>query len=370
MIRSNSINEQQQHSVIDETRRSIIDAILALGNLQGNMTYHEFAKFVCPSLNDSWISEITRHMDRFDDWPESYLIDTIIDYLKLSDKDFLFFLTQYVNPNIHRWHWIAEEGRKENISNSELVSIINRYLEHDGYRLTIKDTIGDKKFYQCISMRTGVQGKVKNIIFAATYKPEIIFDDALNNDIRVTKNGDHCLVYDEPIPQSGLTWNSLVTWYAVKFGINTDQEKRFLQRLHDCLDLTFKVNGQEAGPETWMFLAYHELRNELGIDLPALIPQVYLYYDPQTLQERGYKLFEHQKMDFLMIFSHQDRVVIEIDGKQHYAEQDKASPKRYGDMVRAHREMSLLGYDVYRFGGYEFLEANNGEVGKKKYLII
>ena len=75
--------------------------------------------------------------------------------------------------------------------------------------------------------------------------------------------------------------------------------------------------------------------------LPALIPQVYLYYDPQTLKQRGYKLFEHQKMDFLMIFSHKDRIVIEIDGKQHYAEGATASPKLYSEMVRAHREMSL-----------------------------
>ena len=64
----------------------------------------------------------------------------------------------------------------------------------------------------------------------------------------------------------------------------------------------------------------------LDLDLPALIPQVYPYYDPHTLKQRGYKLFEHQKMDFLMILSHKDRVVIEIDGKQYYAEGSTASP--------------------------------------------
>lgn len=117
-----------------------------------------------------------------------------------------------------------------------------------------------------------------------------------------------------------------------------------------------------------MLQAYYELKTEKKIDLPALIPQVYLYYDPQTQKERGYKLFEHQKMDFLMIFSHRDRVVIEIDGKQHYADGDKASPKLYSDMVRAHREMSLFGYDVYRFGGYEFYGADTNEETKKRML--
>jgi very-short-patch-repair endonuclease len=358
----------EQHTIIDETRRSIIDAILAMGSLAGDKEYHEFAKWVCPSLSESEISDIARHMDRFDDWPESYLVDTVIDYLKLPDEEFMLFLTQYVNPNIHHWRWLPEEERRENIPNSELVEVINKYLEHDGYKLSIKDTIGDKNFYQCVSTRIGVQGAVKNIIFAAKYKPEIVFDDALNNDIRITKNASQCLIYNRAIPQSGLMWSELVAWYSAESGITENQEVALIKRLCDCLDVSFKASGQKSGPETWMLQAYYELKKELRIDLPALLPQVYLYYDPLTQRERGYKLFEHQKMDFLMIFSHRDRVVIEIDGKQHYAVEDKASPKLYSDMVKAHREMSLFGYDVYRFGGYEFFGADSDEVRKKAVL--
>ena len=366
MTRVDPTNEQ--HTIIDETRRSIVDAILAMGNLKGDKEYHEFAKWVCPSLSEGVISDIARHMDRFEDWPESYLIDTIIDYLNLPDGEFMFFLTQYVNPNVHHWRWLPEEERRENIPNSELVEVINKYLEHDGYKLSIKDTIGDKNFYQCVSTRIGVQGAVKNIIFAAKYKPEIVFDDALNNDIRITKNANQCLIYNRAIPQSGLMWSELVAWYSAESGITENQEVALIKRLCDCLDVSFKASGQKSGPETWMLQAYYELKKELRIDLPALLPQVYLYYDPLTQRERGYKLFEHQKMDFLMIFSHRDRVVIEIDGKQHYAVEDKASPKLYSDMVKAHREMSLFGYDVYRFGGYEFFGADSDEVRKKAVL--
>ena len=366
MTRVDPTNEQ--HTIIDETRRSIVDAILAMGNLKGDKEYHEFAKWVCPSLSEGVISDIARHMDRFEDWPESYLIDTIIDYLNLPDGEFMLFLTQYVNPNIHHWRWLPEEERRENIPNSELVEVINKYLEHDGYKLSIKDTIGDKNFYQCVSTRIGVQGAVKNIIFAAKYKPEIVFDDALNNDIRITKNASQCLIYNRAIPQSGLMWSELVAWYSAESGITENQEVALIKRLCDCLDVSFKASGQKSGPETWMLQAYYELKKELRIDLPALLPQVYLYYDPLTQRERGYKLFEHQKMDFLMIFSHRDRVVIEIDGKQHYAVEDKASPKLYSDMVKAHREMSLFGYDVYRFGGYEFFGADSDEVRKKAVL--
>lgn len=366
MTRVDPTNEQ--HTIIDETRRSIVDAILAMGNLKGDKEYHEFAKWVCPSLSEGVISDIARHMDRFEDWPESYLIDTIIDYLNLPDGEFMLFLTQYVNPNIHHWRWLPEEERRENIPNSELVEVINKYLEHDGYKLSIKDTIGDKNFYQCVSTRIGVQGAVKNIIFAAKYKPEIVFDDALNNDIRITKNASQCLIYNRAIPQSGLMWSELVAWYSAESGITENQEVALIKRLCDCLDVSFKASGQKSGPETWMLQAYYELKKELRIDLPALLPQIYLYYDPLTQRERGYKLFEHQKMDFLMIFSHRDRVVIEIDGKQHYAVEDKASPKLYSDMVKAHREMSLFGYDVYRFGGYEFFGADSDEVRKKAVL--
>ena len=356
--------------IIDETRRSVIDAILALGSMAGDKEYHEFAKIVCPSLSEGDISEIARHMDRFDDWPESYLLDSIIDYLNLTDEQFMFFLEQYVNPNIHHWRWNEEEERREHIHNAELVEVINRYIDHDGYKLVVKDTIGDKDFYECISTRVGVQGQVKNIIFAAKYKPEIAFDDALNNDIRITRNENHCLIYNRSIPSSGVMWNDLVEWYAAENNLTDDQnpEVAFITRLCDCLDTSFKANGAKAGPETWMLQAYYNLKKELGIDLPALIPQVYLYYDPQTLKQRGYKLFEHQKMDFLMIFSHKDRIVIEIDGKQHYAEGATASPKLYSEMVRAHREMSLLGYDVYRFGGYEFMGADADETVKNKVL--
>ena len=107
-------------------------------------------------------------------------------------------------------------------------------------------------------------------------------------------------------------------------------------------------------------------------DLPALIPQVYLYYDPKTKDVRGKnEIFEHQRMDFMLIISSDHRVVIEIDGIQHYS-QDKviqgttykcADVNRYAKMVSANRDMTLNGYDVYRFGGKE-LYVKNGESDK------
>jgi very-short-patch-repair endonuclease len=63
-------------------------------------------------------------------------------------------------------------------------------------------------------------------------------------------------------------------------------------------------------------------------------------------------------MDFLLLLPSDVRIVIEIDGQQHYAEGDTASPRKYSEMVAADRALKLDGYHVYRFGGFELTQAN------------
>lgn len=48
-------------------------------------------------------------------------------------------------------------------------------------------------------------------------------------------------------------------------------------------------------------------------------------------------------------------MVFEVDGKQHYAKGDIASPKLYSEMVAEDRKLRLSGYGVYRFGGSELM---------------
>lgn len=64
-------------------------------------------------------------------------------------------------------------------------------------------------------------------------------------------------------------------------------------------------------------------------------------------------------MDFLLLLERGARIVLEIDGRQHYADDSgKASTQKYAEMVRADRMLRLAGYEVYRFGGNDF--ANSG----------
>ena len=155
------------------------------------------------------------------------------------------------------------------------------------------------------------------------------------------------LIYDRPIGFDGLRWLELVEWWARS--PSGDPERALYRRLNDSL---------ASEPEKRFFRHYFEiLRDPLKESLPAIIPQVYLHYDPYTLRElpNGSALVR-QRMDFLLLLPYRQRVVIEIDGKQHYAEGDTASPRRYAEMVAEDRTLRLLGYEVYRFGGFELQE--------------
>jgi very-short-patch-repair endonuclease len=59
-------------------------------------------------------------------------------------------------------------------------------------------------------------------------------------------------------------------------------------------------------------------------------------------------------MDFLLLLPRRQRIVIEVDGRQHYADHNGvANTSLYADMVKEDRALRLAGYEVYRFGGKE-----------------
>ena len=124
----------------------------------------------------------------------------------------------------------------------------------------------------------------------------------------------------------------------------------------------------DSEPEKKLFSTYYNhFSKVLGDKLPALIPQVYLHYDPYTARElNGVKRLPRQRMDFLLLLSSYQRIVIEVDGVQHYSEKaddvNVASPELYSDMVSADRELRLRGYELYRFGGYELTYGNTEEL--------
>lgn len=341
-----------------DARKLILDDLVLIGCCSGGQYVAEFAKRVCPDIEEQTyqcgarsvpvINDIARHMDSFDDWDFSYLFDTVLDLLNVTDEKFVYFCEQYVNPVFRRGR-LNDDGEWVDIS-QECINAINQGLSDVEMSLQPIGQVAGRTKYRVLPTNQGQQEPIKNIIFAAKYKPDIVLDDALSNDIRVV-NANGALIYDQGIPADGISWETLANWYELLDLDNTEKEMDLL--FYNCLD---------SEPERLFYKAYISYLTSHGKHIPALIPQVYMYYDPKTKAQREWQIFEHQKMDFMMIISPTQRVVLEIDGYQHYAEDEVApgtaykhyaSPARYAEMMKAHRAMSLAGYDVYRFGGRE-----------------
>ncbi len=206
---------------------------------------------------------------------------------------------------------------------------------------------------------TGVDGELKNLIFAANGpKPRIVLRDAVNNVIEITEHAQHCLVYDRPLSEHGLSWRDLTNWWAAQHGPDGTERHHAVGLYHRLAE-----SMPEPSCELLLFTTFAQVYGRRGgFDLPALIPQVYLHYDPYTRRERAAPgPLARQRMDFLLLLPSRQRVVIEVDGRQHYADNDgRANTARYAEMVREDRSLRLAGYDVYRFGGKELKNEQAG----------
>ncbi len=193
------------------TRRQIIDALSSIGGLEGGLYIHQFldrifplvqmsydGDFRCPNLEEG----VLQHMVRNDDWSYKDFFD-FADVINLSERRFRSILEETVHPEVR-----TGEDQKR------FVDTINPYLLRDGFELLPVDQISGYPLYRIVK-KGGVSGHCKNLIFADNGpKPELVIADALNNDIRIVKNQDRCLVYDLPIGVDGLRWKELVDWWA------------------------------------------------------------------------------------------------------------------------------------------------------------
>ncbi|MGB4092042.1 MAG: hypothetical protein WBK46_08915 [Ruminococcus flavefaciens] len=365
-----------EQKIPEIARKAIIDRLILIGEVTGGNSYCTFFERVYPECKKilcnrtTLAAEISQHCDRFPgDWGDENGIFSEVGINNWTDEQFLFFCQEYVNPVFKRSRWNAESEERIDLQ-PQCVEAINLYLKDCGYELKPADQIGDKIKYE-IESCSGVKGQIQGIVFAAVHKPEILFTDFLNQNVEIPVNPSVYLYYDKKIPSCGLKWSELKQWYAdSRINCGESLIERLMKSVENC----------HSPLEPRLFKSYLDLVEQFGEEIPAILPQVYLYYDSKTQKERLKKIFDHQCMDFLLLFSESHRVVIEIDGIQHYAFDDKiaipnrqypiheASVDRYASMVAAQREMTLAGYEVYRFGGKELYDADKADVLIKKFF--
>jgi very-short-patch-repair endonuclease len=296
---------------------------------------------------DPWTAGSSSLRDRIDqhvfrnpgDWSAEDLFEQLGAF-EAGDARFGKFLEGLASAEV-----IPDEPAQQRIAAS-----VNRHLLPAGAELRETGTDGGYPVFSLVSTRVARARTPKNLIFASPDKPDIRFTDAIDNDIEIVADADKVLVYDQPIAAGGLRWRDLQAWWKDAQQIDDDDEaKRSLyRRLAGSLP-------RNSPPQRNLFDLYHEIHGAAVRDLPALLPEVWLHWDPKTAHERGRDALLRFRMDFLLLLPHGQRVVLEVDGSHHYASPDgkRPDPARYADGVRGDRDLKLAGYEVFRFGATE-----------------
>ena len=296
--------------------------------------------------DDSLRGQIERHIHRNPgDWTVEYLFDQLGAF-SASDRRFALFLEGLASCHV----------RPDEAAQRRFVSRANDVLCACRVELRETDNEGGYPVFTLVSTHAGPSGRPKNLIFASSVKPDLRFRDAVNNDIEIVTNANKVLVYDRPIGLGGLRWRDLQAWWSETKGItDVDEAKKTLyRRLRASLP-------ERSLPQALLFNGFYAGFASAVPDLPALLPEVWLHWDAKTVRERGRDALLRFRMDFLMLLPGGARIVIEVDGKHHYARGDgQADSARYASMVAADRELKMAGYEVFRFGAAEL----DGELGR------
>lgn len=302
--------------------------------------------------NNSLRNDIERHVHRNpDDWTAEELFERLGAF-DASDARFKIFLEGLTSCDV----------RPDEKSQRQFVDKVNLALKGCSVEMREVDTRDGYPVFALISARAYPMARPKNLIFASSVKPDLRFRDAVSNDIEIVTNADKVLVYDRPIGMDGLRWRELQEWWSAEQRIADPVESKqtLYRRLLDSLP-------QSSPPQALLFDSFYRGFSTAVPDLPALLPEVWLHWDPKTVKERGRDALFRFRMDFLLLLPTGARVVIEVDGKHHYAQGDRADSSLYAAMVAADRDLQLAGYHVFRFGAAE-LQRDDSRVAVKEFF--
>jgi very-short-patch-repair endonuclease len=284
-------------------------------------------------------ARIERHVFRNPgDWSAEDLFNQLGAF-DASDTRFARFLEGLVSADV-----IPDEPAQRRV-----VGIVNPHLRSVGAELRETGADGGYPVFSVVSAQSARTRRPKNLIFASLAKPDIRFTDAIDNNIEIVGNADKVLVYDRPIRGDGIRWRDLQAWWidTQQLADETEAKKSLYQRLIRSLP-------GNSPPQRNLYGLYHDIHGSAVPDLPALLPEVWLHWDPKTVRDRGPEALLRFRMDFLLLMPHGQRVVLEVDGSHHFTSPDgQPDAVKYADSVRGDRDLKLSGYDVFRFGATE-----------------
>ena len=309
--------------------RTLLDKIWILD--APSIQYHD-------KLSGKTLGErVERHLFKHtEDWDAEMLLDNLGAF-DATDWRFGRFLEGMVSGEV----WRSTSCQQA------FAAKINAVLVPEGLELRETAIHEGYPIYTLVGRLSGHRSRPKNLIFASREKPDLRLRDVISGDIEILNGEDDVLVYDRPISDKGLSLQDLKAWWADTH--SSEPGKSLYRRLLQSLPV-------DSPPQEHLFKSYYRMHNGYT-DFPALLPEVWLHWDPKTVRQRGFESMTRFRMDFLLLLPGARRIVIEVDGIHHYSENGHASPKTYAKMASADRDLRLAGYEVYRFGAIELTEA-------------
>lgn len=361
-----TFTENEEIDVVNKNRIPIIIRKKVLNIIIEKFFIHEEEETILNILDDIWnlqskpsiyqeeniYLELHRHYVRFYDIDLNSVFKDYLNIFNTSDKEFIKFIEHIFSPNYY-----AE--KYENIQECDFFNEIITYFKKCNFKLHPTEAISGYPLFTVLHLDSTIDNMINSsgIIFAAQFKPTMQLHNINTNIEQLqidTSDPNQYLLYNSGNQKELITWNELNSWYAKTKYINSIEgiPVSLKERCENSLSNLF---------EKFFFNSYFELyEDKLGDSLPALFPQVYLNFDTKNNNKQN-KI--NQKMDFILCLSNGKRIIIELDGYQHYAEkinflngnyEYKFAPKNYAEMVSFDRKLRLDGYDIYRFGGLEY----------------
>ncbi|MDI5969379.1 hypothetical protein POF50_008465 [Streptomyces sp. SL13] len=164
-----------------------------------------------------------------------------------------------------------------------IVAVVNPVLASAGGRLEQTGERDGYPYFQLVRTGPGVSRRPKTLIFATTAKPDMRLVNVLDNDIEILQSGDDLLVYDRLVEMNGIRWSDLLRWWQETRDVHDEKAaKRALYKR-----LLRSMPDDDTSPQCEFFRAYHEVFAGRECDVPALLPEVWLHWDPVIVKKGG-----------------------------------------------------------------------------------